>query len=68
MRGWVIKIYFDNGDFWGYKAHKDVVRSDKIIQAYIYQTKEMAEKVAKKHIALKTEIVEVEINEVMNNG
>lgn len=64
MRGWVIKMYLDDGKFWGYKSHKDVVTSDKLIQAYIYQTKEIAERVAKKHIELKTEIVEIEINEV----
>lgn len=63
MRGWVIKIYNDNNEFWGYKSNVKVVSKD-IRNAYIYLTKEMAEKVASKNIALNTKIVEVEINEV----
>lgn len=63
MRGWVIKIYNDNNEFWGYKSNVKVVSKD-IRNAYIYLTKEMAEKVANKNIALDTKIVAIEINEV----
>ena len=62
MRGYVIKIYYDNGKFYGYKSY-DVVNED-IRKAIIYLTKEMAERVAKKNIAIPTEIIPIEINEV----
>lgn len=63
MRGWIIKMYNDNNEFWGYKGDAKRVRSDDIRNAYIYLTKQMADKVAK-HVALDTKVVEVEINEV----
>ena len=63
MKGWVIKIYHDNNEFWGYKSNTKVI-SDDIRSAYIYLTKEMAEKVASKNIVLDTKIIAVEINEV----
>ena len=58
MRGWVIK--FNDGD---YKGNKNSYASDDLRCAYIYRSKEMAERVVSK-FAVETEIVEVEIHEV----
>ena len=63
MRGWVIKEYNINGEFWGYCGGAKCTSKD-IRRAYIYRSKEMAERVVKLHKGIEGKIVEVEVNEV----
>ena len=63
MRGWVIKDYI-NGEFWGYRGGAKKTISKDIRCAYVYRSKDMAERVANSHKGTEHKIVEVEINEV----
>lgn len=67
MIGWVIKEYI-NGNFWGYCGGAKKLTSKDIRCAYIYRSKEMAERVANSHKGVEYKIVEVEINEVENEN
>lgn len=64
MRGWVIKEYNINGEFWGYCGGATKRTSKDIRCAYIYRSKKMAERVVNTHKGIEGKIVEVEVNEV----
>jgi hypothetical protein len=64
MRGWIIKEYTIKGEFWGYCGGATRCISKDIRCAYIYRSKEMAERVANSHKGTIHKIVEAEINEV----